>query len=198
MGAQVGIYSAYQLGLHNHEDASNGGILVVYSRYGAYRAPTAGATVTGAHNLTVRTRVGTLGYETIKLTNINPVNIDGFQAGTWRVSFDMKTDTAPNQVDAMAFLVHNGVWTASGVFSDITGGYVTKTWNTGAYTIYDGDQLIIQVNDPLTVGVSVRNLYLRWTWQIPYFGNGADHVLTAALALNDVDAGGMIHTDADP
>jgi len=198
LGAQVGIYSAYQLGLHNHEDNNNGGILVVYSRFGAYRAPVAGNVVTGVDNLPVRTRVSTVGYETIKLSTINPVNLDGFQKGTWRVMFDMKTDTAPNQVDAMVFFYHAGVWTGSGVFSDITGGYVTKTWNSGVYTIYDGDLLVLQVNDPLGVGVSVRNLYLRWTWQIPYFGDGTTHALTAALALTDADIGGMVHADADP
>ena len=176
----VGIVSAQLTMQHSHLNASQGGVLNAYSRFGAYRAAVAGATISLA-NANEKIRTGP-GYALLKETTIADVT-DGFQAGVFSIQFELKTGTNPNQVNAKVYI--NDI-VKSGILSDVTGVYANKIY-TFTGTLYKGDRVQVYADDPASVGAYIRNFNIKFGWAIPYFGDGTTRTLTTALTLADSD-----------
>ncbi len=179
---QAGVQAAYQLGIHNHLNDSLGGLLNAYSRFGAYREALSTAATISLDNDGAKTNVGAGVYTLLKETRILTIT-DNFQKGSFLISFQMKTNTAPNAVQAKVYINDLPV---SIEFSDVTGGYVLKS-HTLAGTLYPGDKVQVWVKDVLSAGVSVINLRISFGWRIAGFGDGTSRVLTVPLAVTDAD-----------
>ena len=176
---QVGIYSAYQLGLHNHLDDNNGGILNDYSRYGAYRRPyRTGALALNFPNDAVRSTVEAA-FVLVKETRVNVA-----QLGQVQIGFEMKgTDGITN---AHGRLYVNGVAVGADHGSN-SAVYVAYTDNYDVgFTAGDLIQ-IYAYSEGGADTTSIRNFRIRYDWHLPGFGDGTVNNLAAALALTDVD-----------
>ena len=179
MGAQCGVLSAFQLGIHDHLTNERGGILNAYSRYGAYRRPyRTGALAVNFPNDAVRSTANGA-YTELKRTLVNAT-----QAGEVVFSFDMRG------TDGVTF--NSSRVRVNGVNIGVLHNSNSNVWVTYTDT-YDlgliaGDLLQVWA---LSAGgadtVSIRNFRIYYDWHLPGFGDGTVNNLTAPLALTDVD-----------
>ena len=178
--AQTGILSTFQMGLHNHLDADNGGILTEYSRYGAYRRPSrAGACAVSVPNdAEVSNPDGV--WTLLKQFTVNEV-----LEGTFRIYWEAKNTDNVTVVNTRFYV--NGV-AVSGIVNDNSNVYSFATYNYDV-DLAEGDLLQIWGNSNADV-VWVRNFRVEYDWTLPAFGDPAlaRNVLAAALALTDADA----------
>lgn len=177
--AQRGIYSAYQLGLHNHLDNNNGGILNEYSRFGAFReAYRTGALAVHVDNDGAQSDVGII-YSLLKQFTVVTA-----QRGEFRISWEMRNADNATNVETK-FYVNNVA--VSAAQNNATNVYAAKTYN------YDVD---LAVGDLLQIWgnangdeVFARNFRVYYDWAIKYFWDGTDgRVLATPLVLTDVSA----------
>lgn len=182
--AQVGIYSAYQLGLHSHLDNNNGGILNAYSRHGAYRVPyRAGALALHVDNDAEVFIAGAGVYTLLKQFTVGTVYGVATALAGVRFTWEMKNFDNLTNVAARVYI--NGV-AVGAVQNNNTNVYVAKLTNYDA-VLAVGDLLQIWGND---VGDScyIRNFRVYYDWCIAYFGDGTYNRLTTTLPLIDADA----------
>lgn len=174
---QVGIYSAYQLGLHNHLDNNNGGILNDYSRFGAFRESyRTGALAVHADN---DAEVHEPDHGIYWLTKQFTVNTA--QRGEWVISFEMHNDDNMTNVNARFYV--NGA-AVGAVKSNATNAYQTKTDNYDV-DLAAGDLLQIWTNGNGD-SVYIRNFRIYYDWAIKYFHDGTNgRVLVTPLTLTD-------------
>ena len=174
---QVGIYSAYQLGLHNHLDNTNGGILNDYSRYGAYRRPfrTGALAISCPNDAVVQGNWGP--YTLMKETLINVA-----QPGNYHIDWEMANNDNVTSVDTIFYVNDVAV---SGVQSRALAAYGPKEFHYDI-NLAAGDRLQIygRANGDI---VKVRNFRINYDWQIEYFGDGTSRVLVTSLPLSDAD-----------
>jgi hypothetical protein len=180
MGAQVGIYSAYQLGLHNHLNDDQGGVLNEYSRFGAFReAYRTGALLVHVDNDAEQSEADHGVYWLTKQFTVNTA-----QRGEWRIYFEMAN--ADNMTNVFARFYVNGV-AVGAVQARNLNTYAPKTDN------YDVDLAAGDLLQIYTLGngdsVFVRNFRIYYDWAIKYFHDGTNgRVLTTPLVLADVAA----------
>ena len=177
---QVGIISAYQLGIHNHLNNDNGGVLNEYSRFGAFRETYR----TGALAVHVASdaEVHTPSAATVLLKQIT---INAAQKGEFRIQWESKS-TVLGQGITTAFFV-NGVAVSPDDSHD------SAIYQTVQYD-YDvdlaaGDLLQIWGSRDGACEVYVRNFRVYYDWCIKYFHDGTNgRVLATPLPLTDVAA----------
>ena len=177
---QVGVYSAYQLGIHNHLNNDNGGILNDYSRFGAYReAYRTGALAVHVDNdAEVNSLIGV--YTLLKQFTVN----EG-QRGEFRLSWEMKNTDNLTAVHVRVAI--NDVDIPASDQTENTNVYQSKIYgydvdlNTG-----DRVQLLGNANGD---EVWIRSFRIYYDWSIKYFHDGTNgRVLVTPLALTDTTA----------
>lgn len=175
---QVGVYSAYQLGLHNHLDNNNGGILNDYSRYGAFRsAYRTGALALHVDNDAAKTDTPGPGWIMLK-----EIRINADYEGQWRISFQMRN--ADNVTNVSAEFYVNGVPTG-GIQNSVSNIYATKTYN---YDIDLAENDLLQLwGDPNGDTIDVRQFRIYYDWRLAHFGDGTILNLATPVALSDAD-----------
>ena len=183
--AQVGIYSAYQLGLHNHLNNENGGILHDYSRYGAFRT----CDNSGALSIQVGSDAE-VGGNNFATQLVKEILINEDYRGTFRIRWDHRSTAGVPEDIQTAFRI-NGVliWTAP----DYDGvGYETVNYDHddgagGPVDLQAGDRLQIYARRVGATEYRVRNFRIYYDWAIAGFGDPALNInrLLAALALTD-------------
>lgn len=179
--AQRGIYSAYQLGLHNHLDNNNGGILNEYSRFGAYRETyRTGALAVHVDNDAEVHLAGGAGFVVLK-----QFTIDTAQRGEFRISWEMRN--VDNATTVHARVAINDVDIPASDQSTAVNVYGGKTYN------YDVDLALgdrVQIaGDPQGDDIYIRSFRIYYDWSIKYFHDGTNgRVLVTPLALSDVEA----------
>ena len=179
---QVGIYSAYQLGLHNHLNNENGGILHDYSRYGGFRSPyRTGALAVHADNDAEVSSVQGPPYTLLKQFTFN--------ADYYRCSFQIywEAKNADNATTVNTRFYRNGT-AVSGVVNDATNVYsaVTYNYDPAAGSIVEGTlfQIYGQANGDQ---VFVQNFRIYYDWHVAGFGDPSlgINLLTTSLPLDD-------------
>ena len=179
MAEQIGVQSGARIGIHNHLNVSQGGILHEYSRYGAFRT----CHRTGALALHVASDTERSGNNAgYLLTKEILINAD--YVGRWRIRFDHRS-TILGQFIRSRVYVNNMV--VSGEFETDNTGYVTENYNLDI-DLQAGDRVQLYCrragagNDYFT-----RNFRIFYDWHIAGFGDPslAINQLTAALALLD-------------
>ena len=175
---QIGIYSAYQLGLHNHLNNTQGGILNDYSRYGAYRRPyRTGALAVHCDN-DAEVFTGNAIYTLLKEILVNTD-----QVGEYRISWQQRSSVF-GQDSRTRFYV-NGV-AVSAEMTEGTNVYQTETHNYDV-DLAAGDLLQIYGKRVGACDCYVRNFRIYYDWRIAYFGDGTVLNLTTPLPLSDAD-----------
>lgn len=175
---QVGIYSAYQLGLHNHLNATQGGILNDYSRHGAYRIPqrTGGLAIHTAAPGETFTGLNVM-------TLLKELRIDETRPGRVQVNYDYWSLLGgANNVNARFYV--NGV--AVGALQTGPGPTtVTENYDVG---FTNGDLLQIW-GRRIAAGdeCHIDNFYIAYDWHLLYFGDGTINNLVTTLPLTDAD-----------
>ena len=179
---QVGVYSAYQLGLHNHLDDNNGGLLNDYSRYGAYReAYAAGTAITFPNDAEVT--VINPAYDLIKEIRVNKAIL-----GTFYISWRMRNSDGVTSVRSKFYV--NGV--AKSPEKATTSNVYAGQNYTYSVDLAAGD--LLQIYGYSVAGadaIFIDQFRIRFGYQILYFGDGTKFNLTSALALSDTDAPDM-------
>jgi hypothetical protein len=180
MMGQVGIYSAYQLGLHNHLDNNNGGTLNDYSRFGAFRETyrTGALAVNVANDAEVSEADHGVYWLTKQFT------INEAQRGEWRIYFEMANADNMTVVNARFYV--NGA-AVGAVQARNLNTYAAKTDN------YDVDLAAGDLLQIYTLGngdsVFIRNFRIYYDWSIKYFHDGTNgRVLSTPLTLTDTTA----------
>lgn len=181
MGAQVGNYSAYQLGIHNHLNDSMGGILNEYSRFGAFReAYRMGALAVHVNNDAAVSLAGPPGFNILK-----QFTVIAAQRGEYRISWEMKNADGMTPVHAR-FAV-NDIDIPASDQAEAGAVYAGKTYNYDV-DLAEGDRLQI-VGDPQGDEIFIRNFRIYYDWCIKYFWDGSDgRVLVTPLTLVDATA----------
>ncbi len=177
---QVGIYSAYQLGLHNHLDNNNGGTLNEYSRFGAFRETyrTGALAVNVANDAEVIEPDHGVYWLTKQFTVVTA------QRGEWRIYFEMANFDNVTNVNARFYV--NGA-AVGAVQSRALNTYAPKTDNYDV-DLAAGDLLQIWTNANGDT-VYIRNFRIYYDWAIKYFWDGTDgRVLSTPLTLTDTTA----------
>jgi hypothetical protein len=181
--AQVGIISAYQLGIHNHLNNDNGGILHDYSRHGAFRIPIR----TGALAISTDSP-GDMNTNLAAMTKIKELRIDETRPARVVITYEYwSLMGGVNHVDAQLYI--NGV--AVGPLQH-GAGPATITYNHDA-GFTKGD--LIQVwGRRYTAGdeCHIDNFSINYDWAILWFGDGTQNVLVTALPVTDIDE--LAHT----
>jgi hypothetical protein len=176
---QVGVYSASLLMEHNHLNASMGGILNDYSRYGAYRE----AYRTGALNVEAVSLINKDSTSLVEVL-IKEIKINKGYKGQWRIEWDFFSTLGVSDVHSRLML--NGVPLSPDYFTT-SSVPVTKT--------YDHD-LAFNAGDLLQVWgyregggdrVNIEGFKIRYNWGIKYFGDGTVMNLASMLPLSDID-----------
>lgn len=177
---QVGIYSAYQLGLHNHLDNNNGGILNDYSRFGAFRESyRTGALATHVDNdAEVHSNVGVM-------TLLKQFTINTGQKGEWRIAWQSRSSVAGQDISTRFYV--NGVAVGAvdthnaAAYQDVTEDYDVN--------LAAGDLIQIYGRRVGACEVYIRNFRIYYDWCVKYFHDGTNgRVLVAPLALTDTEA----------
>lgn len=178
MGAQIGILSAFQLGIHDHLSNERGGILNEYSRYGAYRTPyRTGALAIGCGNLTERDS-DAAAYALIKETRI-----DQAQEGRYQIKWEFRSTSGVDFVYTKVYI--NGVafgaekTTLAVAYQDAIQNYDVDL------ALGDLVQIWGYADNP--THLRVRNFSVLYDWGLSYFGDGTRNNLVAMLPLSDVD-----------
>ena len=177
MGAQVGIYSAYQLGIHGHLNNDDGGILNEYSRDGAFmEAYRTGALAVHVDN-DAEVLTGLDGYILLKQFSVNTA-----ERGEFRFTWQSRTNWAGQPI-----------WTQFYVNGVAVGAEDTHAFEAYQNVLHNYDVNLaagdlLQIYGKATMGASlfVRNFRIYYDWALKYFGN-AEKTLTAPLALTNAD-----------
>ena len=179
---QVGIYSAYQLGMHNHLNNDNGGILVDYSRFGAFRAPSRLA-ATLNHTYATMRQTGELVYTLLKQIEVTYLYNYG---GTCQIRWQMSTNSAGDDVGS-AFFVNDVQVGVDEITNLVAYQNYTHNYDVG---LNSGDRLQIwgmRIGGGAAVRCRVQNFAIYYDWRIYHFGDGTSHVCTTPIALSDAD-----------
>lgn len=175
---QVGIYSAYQLGLHNHLNASNGGILNEYSRYGAYRS----LYRTGALALHVDNDAETNLNNAIYI-KMKEIQINEDYEGQIRVAWQAHSSVALQEIRTRFYL--NGVAVGAECDEDVV-AYQDEVENYDVGLVA-GDLFQIYGKRVGACVCYVRNFRLYYDWRLAHFGDGTIMNLATPVALSDAD-----------
>ena len=182
MAEQVGCQSGTRTSIHNHLNISQGGVLNDYSRYGAYRQIYRGALARALSNAADKTTTSPV------WTLLKQITINQNQKGQCQISYDAFSAVGAVAVDSRVYV--NGV--AVGPINSC----INPTTFDFDYDVdlVDGDMIQIWgKRNGAGDTIHVENMFIRYDWNIAYFGDGTSRVLTAPLALTDVDL--LLHTD---
>jgi hypothetical protein len=176
--AQVGVYSASLLMQHDHLNASMGGILNAYSRYGAYRRPfnTGALAISCDNDAQVTDNIGA------DPQLMKEIRINAAQAGNFRISWRMCNVDNVSNVDAWFYV--NGI-VVSPIKSTTSNAWQTKTHDYNV-NLALGDLLQIWGDRGLD-SLNVDRFRIYYAWRIEYFGDGTVNNLITALPLSDAD-----------
>jgi hypothetical protein len=177
MGAQVGNYSAYQLGIHDHLNDSMGGILNEYSRRGGFReAYRTGALAVHVDNDAERSSAFA-GFVLMKQFYVNQA-----QRGEYRIVWEMKNSNNVTPVSVRVAI--NGVEIVASNQDESGNIYAQKFYNYDV-DLAEGD-LVQLFGDANVDTVWIRNFRIYYDWCIKYFGDGlGGWILAAPLVLTD-------------
>ena len=178
--AQAGIYSAYQLGLHNHLDNTNGGILNDYSRFGAFReAYRTGALAVHVDNDAEVTSAAAV-YTLLKQFTIRTA-----QKGEYRIAWESASTVAGQDI-ATRFYVNGVAVGAADTHDSAIYQAVTEDYDIDLAL---GDLIQVYGRRVGACSVKVRNFRIYYDWAIKYFHDGTHgRVLTTPLTLSDTTA----------
>ena len=182
---QVGIYSAYQLGIHNHLDNQNGGVLNEYSRDGAYREATNTDTLyihaindTAVENCHVNWHV------------MKQFIVNASQRGKYQITWESRSLYFGEDVRSQIY-INDAPFGAP--FTHSSNAYQLHSVDYD-FDLVEGD--LIQIyGAPLTHDncLYVRHFRIAYNWSIVYFGN-REKTLKTPLELTEDD---LIDVTAD-
>jgi hypothetical protein len=178
MGAQVGVFSSYQMGLHNHLNDAQGGALNEYSRDGAYRRPyRAGALAVHIDSDAERSTASAI------YTKLKEIRIETAQPGRYRIAWQARSDDVGQDIKTR-FHVNGAI-----VSPEMTEGVVAYQDESHNYDVdlAAGDLLQIFGKRVGATTCYVRNFRIYYDWRIEYFGDGSRNTLVTALPVSDAD-----------
>jgi len=179
MAEQVGVQSGARIGIHNHQNISQGGLLDLYSDFRGFGVPfNTGALAINVANDTARS-TSNGAYTLLKEIRSNVL-----QPGSFLISFDMRS--VDGVTNAVARFRVNGVVigalhsSPNNVFQNYTDLYNVA--------LAEGD--LLQIWALSSGGASttqIRNFRIYYDWRLEYFGDGTRNLLITALPLSDAD-----------
>ncbi len=178
--SQVGIYSAYQLGLHNHLNNSQGGVLNDYSRFGAFRE----AYRTGPLAVHVDNDAEVQSAAAI-YTLLKQFTVVTAQKGEYRIAWQSASTVGGQNISTRFYVNGAAVGAAdthnSAIYQDVTEDYDID--------LAAGDLIQVYGRRVGACEVKVRNFRIYYDWAVKYFHDGTNgRVLTTPLALADTTA----------
>ena len=168
--------------MHNHINDSQGGILNAYSRDGAYRKMISSSSTVSITDAAEK-HSNAPAYTKIKEIKISDLT-DGFQAGEFTASYDLKNIVAGKTAYAKLYI--NGFAVGSEM-TEAGNAYVNQSEAITGVTLKKNDLLQIYVKSQATGTAYVENFIISFGWQIAYFGTGTVKKLSVPLALSDTD-----------
>ena len=176
---QVGIYSASLLGMHNHLNDSQGGLLNEYSRDGAYRTPYR----TGALAVSTQSPLEKISTSLV-WAKIKQIRVNKAYPGQFVMSWTMRNLLGAHDVHSRFYVNDAPIGADEADDSAIP---VTKIHNYDV-ALAAGDLLQIwgyraDVGDE----VAIEMFEIKYDWGIKYFGDGTRNNLATILLLVDTD-----------